>query len=104
MHQIAIDTAVHDTASQPQTPRPSDLRLIAVGMWAIAGAFVAAAFIQAPAAVEVTCGLVALGVAVGIGWRAMPRWKGTERGLIGVVVLAAVQSIVVVGLALALGR
>lgn len=104
MHHIAIDTAVYDATNQRQTPRPLDPRLIAIGMWAVAGGFAAAAFIQAPVAVELSCGLVALGFAVGIGWRAMPRWKGTGRGLIGVVVLAAAQSLLVISLALALGR
>jgi hypothetical protein len=73
-------------------------------MWAIAGSFLAAAFIRAPAGVEAACGVVTVVGALGIAQRAMPDWKGTQRGRIQVVMLATVQSVVIIALAIAFGR
>ncbi len=81
-----------------------DLRAVAVVLWAVAGSFVAGAFLAASVFVEAACGAVAVLGALAIARWAMPPWEGTRRTLVQVVILAAVQSMVIIALVVAFGR
>lgn len=92
------------TINQEQRHRRLDLRFVAVAMWAIAGAFVAAAFIRAPAVVEAACAAIPVAATLAITPWALPRWKGTQRGLMQVAIFSAVQTVVIIALVVAFGR